>query len=109
MRLTQGRYICGFRLAFSVQDELSHAAPVMVEGHWQHVIQTTGESKRRREELEQCRIVSAQQGIECPLAISRRAIRRSGVGAVERNLPATLQQRKRKRSEERRVGKERRR
>jgi hypothetical protein len=46
-------------LALFIPAELRHAAPVMVERHRQGVVQATGEGKRRREKLEQGRIVCA--------------------------------------------------
>jgi hypothetical protein len=54
----------------------------MIEHHRQSVVQTAGESKRRREEAGQGGIVLAEQRIERALAVSGGAFRRRAVGAV---------------------------
>lgn len=56
-RQPQRQHLCDFLLALLVPAELRHAAPVVVERNRQAIVKAASKRKRRREELEQCRIV----------------------------------------------------
>ena len=58
-RQAQRQHLRDLLLALLIPAELCHATPVVVECHWQRVVQAAGEGKGRGEKLEQGRIVCA--------------------------------------------------